>query len=205
MIQCDNEILFFKRAFPGPFIKSQAALSKRPVYGFKVKVYQLTQDQGIQDPQKFMFDLHTQGWRIIYLKRHNILRQALSNIVAEHRNSYHHRRREGRLELGKITIDCVDLLGRMKEREGYLAQEEQVLADLPHFPLVYERDLLSTETWQTNLDRIFAYLELPSAPVNTQLAKIAPNSLADLIENYGEVAQAMREAGYGEYLLEDKT
>ncbi|MGH2541828.1 MAG: hypothetical protein ACRDIB_03465, partial [Ardenticatenaceae bacterium] len=197
MIQCDSEILFFKMAFPGAFISSQAALSKRPMYGFKVKIYQLTQDQDIRDPKQFMLDLSTQGWQIIYLKRRNILRQAISSIVAEQRQAYQHRRSEGRLELGRVMVDGVDLLGRMEERKGYLAQEEQVLEGLPYFPLVYERALLTTDNWQTVLDQIFAYLELPSAPVTTPLVKITPHRLADLIENYGEVAQVLHEAGYG--------
>jgi len=61
--------------------KARAARIQENTYGFKVKIYQLTDDQKI-DPHSFLTQLHNQEWKIIYLKRLNALRQSLSMLIA---------------------------------------------------------------------------------------------------------------------------
>ncbi len=92
-----------------------------------------------------MFDLHKMGFKIIYLKRRNSLRHVLSNIVAEHRNGYHHKITNGPLKLEKIHVDPEELLSGIKERQDYLAMEKEILETLSHIGITYEDDLLGEE------------------------------------------------------------
>lgn len=82
-IYCDEEILNHKVLFPMTFVKGKYALSPRNVYGFKLKIYHVTDSQNIDNPKHFMSDLYQRGWKMIYLYRRNILRQVISGFVAQ--------------------------------------------------------------------------------------------------------------------------
>ncbi|GAF97348.1 unnamed protein product, partial [marine sediment metagenome] len=135
-------------------------------------------------------------WKIISLRRHNILRQAISDIVAKDRGAHHHRLSDGPLELDKMNIDCNKLINVIKWFEKLSAQESKILENLPHLSIIYEDDLLKTEHHQKTLDRIFDYLGIPSVPVKTQFVKITPNRLSDFVLNHKEIMQTIGEAEY---------
>ena len=69
-IYCDDEILMYKVIFPKTYVKARSVSSKKHVYGFKVKIYQLWH-QNILDSHKFLFHFYKSGWKILYLKRGN--------------------------------------------------------------------------------------------------------------------------------------
>jgi len=64
-------------------------LNNKSVYGFHVKIYQLTDDHLMLDPARFLKQLCSSGWIILYLKRNNVLRQAVSNELAFKRGLFH--------------------------------------------------------------------------------------------------------------------
>lgn len=87
-IHCDEEILEDSVFFPFQYVKGRCAKAKKNVYGFRVKIYQLIHNQH-QKPEKFLLNLSKDGWQIIYLKRTNILRQAISRMVAKSKDEWH--------------------------------------------------------------------------------------------------------------------
>lgn len=199
-IHCEDEIFYHKVFFPQAYLRGRLALSQKRVYGFKVKIYQLTQEQQIHDPGQFMHDLHKQGWKIIYLKRRNVLRQTFSAFLAMRRQIFHHKLVDGSQKPKKMRVDCDKLVKKIQERQGYLAQEKQILEHLPHITIVYEDDLLKAENHQNTSDKVFDYLGVPPVPVETQYVRITSDQLSDFVENYDEVVQAVSEAGYAEFL-----
>ena len=155
----------------------------------------------IKDPKRFLFDMHRQGWKIIYLQRTNILRQTLSNLMAQHRQSYHHKSSDGPLKLPKIQVDCDTLIERMmKERARYLHKEQELLRDLPNIGLIYEEDLLRIGNHQKTLDKLLNYLGVPPVPAKTNLVRTSKDNLADIIENFHEVSQVIVNTKYANLL-----
>jgi hypothetical protein len=196
-IYCEGEIFLNRKVlFPRLFIEGCCARSKRSVYGFKVKIYQLTKDQGVKDVKRFMTDLHDEGWRIIYLQRKNILRQALSYLRGVHRNSF----LSDGSRIGKIPVDCDRLIELLDERAVRLKNEAEVLRDLPHVRVIYENDLLTGDHHQRTVDRLFDYLGVPRVQVETKLRRTSSDRLSDMIENYAQVSDVIGRTEYAEFL-----
>ncbi|MBE9126705.1 MULTISPECIES: Stf0 family sulfotransferase [unclassified Coleofasciculus] len=201
-IHCDDEILENRVLFPVLYVEGRCAKIKQPVYGFRVKIYQLINNQG-KNPEAFLFNLHKNGWKIIYLKRKNILRQAVSRMLANRKNQWHLTSQDKKNKTpSKAYIDCDELIKQIQDGEMYLEKEKEVLdnLNLPYITILYEDDLLKTEKHQETLNRIFDYLGLSSIPVKTQLVRTTSDQLSDFIENYEEVVKAVRQTNYAEFL-----
>lgn len=72
-IHCDNEILHDRVLFPRLYIDSCASRYQSQVYGFKFLSYQIKDVQRISQPKKFLLQLYQSGYKIIYLRRENLL------------------------------------------------------------------------------------------------------------------------------------
>ena len=75
-----------------------------------------------------------------------------------------------------------------------------MLVSLPHLRIAYEDDLLDPARHQGTVDRLCGYLGLTSAPVSTELVKIAPPSLWGCISNYDEVRERLQSTQYACFL-----
>jgi hypothetical protein len=53
---------------------------------------------------------------------------------------------------------------------------------------------------QSTVDQICDYLGLPSAPVETEYAKLAPRSLRAAVANYDALVEAIEPTRYARYL-----
>lgn len=71
---------------------------------------------------------------------------------------------------------------------------------IPHFKLVYEKDLLYSENHQNTANMIFNYLELPSVSVTATLKKVSLNSVWDDVENAEEIINFIKQTEYSIYL-----
>jgi len=149
---------------------------------FHVKIYQLTQDRSAPiDVRAFLSDLSADGWQIIYLKRENVVRQALSNVFAEQSGIYH---RFGKSESsGAITIDANALIRKIEQRIQYGREEAEVLKGLDYHTVVYETDLAPADQHQPAIDAILGYLGLPAAPVHTSHRKVVARDMSERVEN----------------------
>lgn len=175
------------------------ALSKKDIYGFKIKIYQLAKSQDIQDLKQFMYELYRQGWKIIYVKRRNFLHREVAALTAKSRR-WRFKSEDAPSNGVKIYIDCKDLIEGLQRREMYLAQEEEILKNLPHITIVFEDDLLRAENHQRTLDKILDYLGLPSVPVKTIFVRAASKRLSDSVQNYEEVVGAISQTKYAKFL-----
>lgn len=197
-VRCEGEILADAVDHPVAFVDNLAARSPKPVFGFKVKIYQLTGAQQT-DPAEFLRHLRSRSYQIIYIRRNNLLRHAISNEFAEARSSYHDRSDGPRPSL---TIDPQKLIGVMERRQAHLDDEAAILADLTHIRVDYESDLLDPRRHQPTADRVFAALGLESVPVGTDLARSVSGSLADRIANYDDLLVALRETEFSRFLTD---
>ena len=195
-VRCDGEILNEKVEDPIGYVEGLAAKSPQPVYGFKVKIYQLADAQQV-DPRGFLEELRKRSYRIIYLRRTNLLRHVISNEFAVARDSYHDRADGPR---PAIEVNPDKVLTLMRRRQNHLENEAAVLEGFDYLPLEYEQDLLRSDRHQATADAVFAHLGLEPASVATDLFRSVSGSLADRIANYDELSAAVESSEFAHFV-----
>ena len=198
-IYMDGESLYYKVMSPNLYIKAQMNIYANKAYGFKVKIEQLEDTQGINDPHEYIMNLFKDGWKVIYLKRNDLLRQALSNLVATKRKRWHFEKEQS-YRWDKVKIDPDVLIERMKKLSSDTDKECSILNDMPHLKIVYEDDLFDTVAQQETLNKIFQYLEVEPIKVLATLARTSTNKLEDTIENYTEIYEKVKNSDFSIYL-----
>lgn len=200
-IFCDGEIFSVWNKnlfFPFQYIQCHATRRENRVYGWQLKIDQLILLQRT-DPQQFMFHLQKSGWKIIYLRRANLLRQAISELIARSRDEWADTTKTPLRNL-RIHIDCNRLLDLIKYREKMLRQEENALKNLLYLPVVYEADLLQSQRQQETLNCIFNYIGLSSISVKTKYFRTTSDRLSDFVQNYDEMVSAVKQTDYYRFI-----
>lgn len=207
-ITCEREILLpfinsriRKIIFPYLYIKGRSVKAKTKVYGFNLKLYQLnyilTKLHG--DPKSFMINLHRRGWKIIHLKRINVLRQTISHLVSQSRKQWECYVNKPTIHT-RIKIDCDSLIRQTRMNELFSAAEERLLDNIPHVTVDYGNVLSRSIDHQRTADKIFKYLNLSSMPVKTKLERVSSEVLSDMIENYEDVVKCVNNTDYARFL-----
>lgn len=195
-VRCEGEILAEPVDEPVGFVEEQAQSSNKPVFGFKVKIYQLTDVQGA-DPARFLLALHDRSYQIIYLYRENLLRHAFSNTFARRRGRYHDTSQD---ERPTIRVDPELLIEVMRRRQAHLESEAAALGDLSHMRLSYERDLLEPTSQQRTARRLYRHLGVAPIEVSPDLVRSVSGPLSERIENYPELVEALTGTPYESFL-----
>lgn len=182
--------------------RSRKAVSRnKSAYGFKLFYHHLVLNQSLSDARAraFIVDLHAQGWKIIYLRRNNILRRALSGISAKARNLLHIRDQQ---TLEKVHIDGQQLMNWIALAERVMAIDEDIMAQVDHLLVEYETDLLNPADHPRTCSRIFKYLDLPDIAVGgSRLRKMSTEDLSRTIENYAEIQALLKDTQHAQSLL----
>jgi LPS sulfotransferase NodH len=208
MVRCDDELLaplahsaFHRLIAPRLFSRGLPIRQTRPVYGFDLKTDQILQVivSRRQSAVDYVEWLYHQGWKVLHLRRENVFRQAISNLIAHQRQKWKAHMSD---DLGNIrySIDPRELTNQMTWNLTIWNIEDQITDRIPHLRLFYEKDLLQNESRQAALDRAFQFIGVKSHPVKTSLQRLGKDRLEEQIENYTEVVEAVRRAGFGKYL-----
>jgi len=88
--------------------------------------------------------------------------------------------------------------------DTYYKRKKKLLKGTDHLFINYERDLLNEENHQGTMDKVFEYLGVYSVPVHTNYVKTTPDNLEQVLDNYDEVIDAVRNSEYAHF-LEDIT
>ena len=185
--------------YPVQYIKG---LSKRKSDGhfiFHVKIYHLTRDRKRPvDPASFLKSLYYDGFKIIYLKRLNIIKHSLSGLVAEHRGCYH--KFDNGKENLRLFLDCDGFVKKVNERVLFSKEEELVLSGIRYHEVVYEDDLENDAAHQRAVDHTLDFLSLERKKVSTKHIKVNTTSIEKLIVNYNEFVDCMKKNGWEDFL-----
>src|SRR5438067_1180502 len=76
-VHCDGEILHARVLAPQLYVRCCQSIAPGKAYGFKLLSHHLTHVQRVSDPAAFMRHLASSGYKIIHLRRLNLLRQVL--------------------------------------------------------------------------------------------------------------------------------
>jgi LPS sulfotransferase NodH len=172
------------------------ALDERPgadVIGFKLMYSQLT---SIAKP--LMPALWLKRVRIIHLVRRNALDVVLSKKAGEARRGVLHAHEGQEVESVRVRLSTDDLMKLLTAHERAIAGARVRFkkVGLPYREVVYE-DLVADEAGFASL---FEFLGVEPAPVSSSLQKVNPTEHEELIENYGEVRNALDGTKYAEQL-----
>lgn len=148
-----------------------------PVVGFKIMLNQLGRFPGVLDY------LVENQFRIIHVVRRNYLKTYLSRMTARARGAYHS---EKALKTTKVAINVDTLRAKLTRIKRDHETWHDLLHDkLPYMEFVYE-DFLADPEGQ--LRRVFDFVGQDYVPVQSNLVKVNPDSLSEIIENYAAVA-----------------
>lgn len=192
-----NKNLHRKVRSPRLFLKARSKRAiplNKKVYGFKLKYHHLVlhQEMSDQEAQRYILDLYEQGWKFIYLRRNNLLRRALSGVVARARQLRHVRDRHA---LAKVHLDRQELMDEIELSERLLAIDENNMARVNHLLVEYENELLDAANHARLCGRIFEFLDIPEVTINpSYLEKTSADDLSLSIENYAEVEAWLRDS-----------
>ncbi|MCK5523308.1 MAG: hypothetical protein KAI83_09265 [Thiomargarita sp.] len=185
------------------YIKGRIAKNPTNVYGFQLQRAQLNHEK--IEAKDFLSDLHNNGWKIIYLRRKNRFRQKISSKIAISRNQwlYSSKSNSEPSTSFKVHVDTQELLTELENAENAALKDKADLKEIPYIEIIYEDDLLKAGQHQKTADKIFDFLGVQSAPVETNMIKTPYQNLAEVIENYDEITALLSKTKYAHYLEED--
>jgi LPS sulfotransferase NodH len=200
-LQCEGEVLHNYVPFPYRHVWGRAARCSAATYGCKILSYQI---KDVQRPPgrrtDFLRTLHREhGFQIIYLRRTNLLRHALSNIRAR-RDTFHRKKSAPDTEPTALHVDPDHVVEWMEGSQALNDYEHKLLEDVPYLSLTYEEHLHHADDHQATVDLVCDFLGIESGPVESSYRKVAPPSLRDRVANCGELAQRLDGTPYAQYL-----
>jgi len=124
--------------------------------------------------------------KIIHLVRNNLLKRHVSNEIAKTRDQHHSREQ---LKPIKVYIDPKILLEDFRRRQKRFDKYQKLFDDFPFLKVSYE-SMLADQNTETR--KILKFLGVDrEIKLTTELVKVNPDSLEELIENYEEVKQTL--------------
>jgi len=214
-IHCHREIFLRKnrnpiayRAFRTASLRRRLAhlfVTKWLVYSYLADLYKVT--TGVDALGfKFMYDQAKQlpevvEWirehnvKVIHLIRANVLKTFSSLLAAQARKVYHSTKP---VEPIKVRLQPEELIAVLTRRMRLIETYRGVFADNPYLEVTYESFVAHRDD---EARRILRFLDIePFVPLTTDLVKINPDSLQDLIENYEGVAQVLKGTAFEQFL-----
>jgi hypothetical protein len=198
-IHCEGELLIHRLFFPRSYINCRYKRCQKDAFGFKLLVDHF-ETQKIQDARQFLKELEDNGYRIIYLRRDNLYRAALSSLYGSFIGKYHLSQKQENQPREKMVVDPEALLSKLKRFEYLASQQRAILGDLPHLDIVYEKDLVVSEQHQNTIDRISGFLGLSRSQVHSDLIRVTTEDVSGFVENATELETMISISPYAKYL-----
>jgi LPS sulfotransferase NodH len=164
----------------------------------------------IQDLMEAPFLLrycHNRRVRIVHMYRRNVLHQALSLAIADHRNVYHNY--QGRKFEGQVTIPA-----KKVTESCYWIREQrdlfrQLSKDLTVLEVAYEDVAQACESAGSGkplaqksavMQQIADFLQLPNKFTSpTSIAKVINRPFKEILANHAEVLAAVKRSEFAEF------
>lgn len=132
---------------------------------------------------------------VIHLIRQNPLKAIVSQATAQKRHTYHTASSVKRVTVRLSPHELQKLaLNRLREIEQY----RSLLQDGPYHEVIYESFVADRDA-ETRKMLDFLHID-QFVPLTTDLVKQNPDSMADILENYEEVARAFKGTVLEKYL-----
>jgi len=185
-IKCQSELLILKRRRPLKFLGGMASyyLKRGMSWGFKVKLSQITKTNGL-DAHEFFQELIQCNFRLIYLRREDVVRSAISGMLGHQRGGRYHD-----ANLNPVRLDpkgCVWNVQRAIKNEE---AERELVEKFDHLKVSFEKHIATSE--KSELKRLVCdYLDLEESEMRTSFGAVNPGSIWDQIENSDEIRNTL--------------
>ena len=200
-ITCLGELLRCRLMFPEAYRDRCLNIAPKPVRGFKLLSYQMTQVMKIAPDSGYLRRMQDDGFRIIYIHRDNYLRLAVSNMFARIRGQFHvDRQSESGAEHQRHYFSPDELLQWMEGARFRTVEEKAFLDGVDHFDVLYERDLECRESQTNTVRKLFAWFGVDCQDVQPSLRQATPRDLNRIIENYDEVVERIGQSDFAKFL-----
>ncbi len=202
-----GEILSHTVQTNDPFktIREYEIKASHSVFGFKLLTYQLK--QRTDDPRSFIDNLFNDAYKIINIRRTNILNSAVSRLNAETKNQYHYFPKTGadkKMErMERISIDIGMLFKDLERMKRFHLMEDEVLKGKEFLSINYEKEMESSINHQEMINKVFRWLELEPVRVKARIEKSIPLKFQDYILNYDEMRTAVWNSEFRHFLPEE--
>lgn len=164
--------------------------------------YRVKSGRAPADIQAFVHSLVRDRWHVVHVQRGDLVRQVLSEIVGAARGQWH--KRDDRREELAVHVDREEFFERIRYNQAMRVREQEVLRQIPHLSILYERDLLDPAAHERTVDAVLGHVGLArSGPVSTELRKINTRPLSAIVENYQEFIVWVKDLGLGDSLTTD--
>lgn len=185
-LRCEGEIMQKKYLKPYRYIEGKSKIYKTKAYGFKVLPQQI-RIQGFGNSTPFIHYLYNKGWKIIYVRRKNYIRQALSRLIGQQRGR-NFRDQKAYNKAPNAKIDYKELKASLNGRYYFRKDEKKALTGLKYKEVIYERDLFDETNRKKCVSEIYHFLGVdPDFSPKTNFIRSTPEDLSKVIENYDEV------------------
>lgn len=200
-LRCEGEVLHNYVPYPYRHVLGRCVRTRGAGYGCKILSYQVRDVQvRLEQPKAFIRTLRDEaGFQILYLRRTNLLRHALSNIRAR-REQFHQKKDDAPADSQALRVDPDHVVEWIRSSEVLGAYEERLLDAVSHLSLTYEEHIRDPEAHQDTVDEICSFLGVESAPIESSYRKIAPPSLREGVINYDELVTRLEGTPYEQYL-----
>ena len=207
-----NNLVIFPRLYMHRRSKRIIQANQPQCYGFDLKMHQIMALYKRHNPIRkhhnstknsinFVRELYRNDWKIIYLRRENLVKQAISNLVAQKKQRWHYSNEQDKqLNPGAVVLEPDHCLRTLRTIRWMAKLENNALADLSYQEVIYEQDLIDASMHQKTADQVFAYLGLSSAAVRTSLIRTSSAQLSDSVKNFDEIQNTLQGTEYEKYL-----
>ncbi len=181
--------------FPIFYIRFLSSYHPNKHFGFKLFSWHLKNANTI--PVK----IEKHGWKVIYISRKNILKQAFSQLIGQQNNLYF---RTNDLtstnEVFKISVKKV--VYQINRTQNLLKQESKALEKVNHLKINYEDDLKNKTQWDATATKIFTVLGLDHVYLSSKNQITDSRSDHERISNFEEIITYLNNNGYSEVVKE---
>lgn len=148
-----------------------------------IRGFRLIYGKAEQHPE-ILESLRGSGTKVLHLVRSNVLKTHISFLTAPV-HKMHHPREGDAVKSVLIHVDPATILSELQKRTRRIDKKRELIADMPVLEVSYEEFVADR---QAEAARIQPFLGMSEVlPFETDLVKINPNSLADVIDNYEEI------------------
>jgi hypothetical protein len=113
--------------------------------------------------------------------RRETFAQSLSLSISQAGYGYHWHKSE-QMNGREVTVDPDRFVAQCKYQSAMLDYEDLLFSEIPHIVVQYETDLKTPLQHQNTIDRICAYLDLPSSRVSADLKKMSDHTVVTNID-----------------------
>ena len=198
-VRCNTELFNSRCVSPIRFLKNISHYyGKRfPVWGFKVKNYQLDR-QGLSISE-FLQNMYQQKYKIICLTRNNSFKMSLSMWIAYNRGEQYHNTVEVK-DRKKVTITPEEVMRVIEQNEEIRREMKQGLESVDALELVYEDDLEDPDMAAASCEKAFRFLGVEPIEVRSKFRKVSTGRLSDDLENAEEIYNFIKESKHAHFL-----